>query len=215
MGINVTAISWYYTGDQTWRQQDWDSYKFVKAVKEQTINGWVDLPTNPPTRLQASNVHLARDLFALAVAARVRRLVAPMPTIVVPIPSKSVLVDSTDEFTAGDLAGRVAANLGVIAVPDALHWDSLLLRAHEGGSRDPTFLFEHLVCRYDFRGHRIVLVDDVYTTGGHAKASIGRLREEGGDVCLIACAGRTTWDQHERPFRVPIFQIEEREVPRT
>jgi hypothetical protein len=38
MAINVIIVAWYYTGDQEWRQQDWDQYKFVKAVKEQTIN---------------------------------------------------------------------------------------------------------------------------------------------------------------------------------
>lgn len=56
---------------------------------------------------------------------------------------------------------------------------------------------------------RHVLVDDVFTTGGHVQAIAAALCGEKGKVTLVVTAGRTVHEQLADPFSPPDIECEE------
>jgi adenine/guanine phosphoribosyltransferase-like PRPP-binding protein len=81
----------------------------------------------------------------------------------------------------------------------------------EGGTRDGATLYEYLVATGDVRGHRVVLVDDMLTSGGHLRACAARLRTAGAEPVFAVCAGRADQSQVADPFAVRHHEITDHE----
>ena len=89
----------------------------------------------------------------------------------------------------------------VVASP-ALRWIEEMQSARIGGPRDAIFLYKKLIVNTDLPDGDMVLIDDVYTTGGHLKASAWVLQDKGRKILAAICCGRTTWQQLADPFAV-------------
>ncbi len=83
---------------------------------------------------------------------------------------------------------------------DALYWSEQLTQAHEGGSRRRDFLKEHLTTGVALKGKKIVLVDDLLSTGGSLLASMDYLEEKEAQVVGAVTCGRTIYDFNTKPF---------------
>jgi hypothetical protein len=93
-------------------------------------------------------------------------------------------------------------------VMDLLRWDEVIPQAHlAGGTRDPQELYSLLrltVRRLPEQLPSIVLVDDVFASGGHLRAAAAFLIDCGAEVQMAVCAGRAenTDAALERPFSI-------------
>ena len=82
---------------------------------------------------------------------------------------------------------------------DVLRWKTPIMKAHEGGERDPLTLLDLLDEPLEpiTRGMRVVLVDDVMTKGGHMAACARLLAEHGAAVRLGVVAAHAV-HEHQR-----------------
>lgn len=63
-------------------------------------------------------------------------------------------------------------------------------KAHNGASRDES-LVQNVIISSSLRGRKVLLIDDIYTTGSTSNAFIARLQEAGAVVCGAVFLGKT------------------------
>jgi hypothetical protein len=197
------------------RSSDYAGQNFVHALKGAPFIG--NSSTIPDrgqwVALTKTNVEVCKGIFArwaqdLIVRAGFSELIT-----LVPIPNKSALMsDPRDDFPTALLAALIADQFasGVVAAP-ILRWRRLLQKAREGGPRDAETLYPNLDIRPVSRVLPPValLVDDVTTSGGHARACAAKLRIAGFNVRGLISAARTCHEQQDDPFNMPPFPIED------
>jgi orotate phosphoribosyltransferase len=73
---------------------------------------------------------------------------------------------------------------------------------HQGGTRDARKLYDELVLIGDLPKGTVILVDDVFTTGGHILAAAARISTAGGHCCYAICVARTVSRPQESRFSI-------------
>lgn len=63
-------------------------------------------------------------------------------------------------------------------------------KAHKGAARDAS-LVQNVVISSDLRGKKVLLFDDIYTTGATSRAFIDRLQAAGAEVCGAVFLAKT------------------------
>jgi orotate phosphoribosyltransferase len=103
--------------------------------------------------------------------------------------------------------GLAAKNVDV-AVADVSRWKTPKTPSPSGGSRSGEALYDNPTVPGTLQpGVRYVLVDDVFTGGGHLQASKRRLEEAGATVDLAVCAGKTSQVKPPAAFAFNAEQI--------
>ena len=100
------------------------------------------------------------------------------------------------------LAEAIAEKLANTQVWDGLRWAKAMIPTHQEGTRDPQELYNNLVVTGLPPKGTIVLVDDVYTMGGHLQAAVARLAEKKLKCGFAMCAGRTVLESEHDPFAI-------------
>ena len=201
------------TGEQRndLRQQDWDAFKFAKAVKSLQINGYATVPVGGGVwRLDQGNVEEARDWFGRWGAAQLRSMKVSRPFGLVPVPSSKTTRFEDTDFLGRTLAEKIIERASGVDVElvDVLRFSTPMRAAHdEGGPRDPHTLFSAMrEPALDGSRRLLLLVDDIATSGGHLRAARARLAQAGGTLCDAGalCAGKavhhppeSAWDVDE------------------
>jgi hypothetical protein len=207
MPLPVVSFSTYLTAVDgvSWRTADYDARNFVHAIKDHDIATFACVRRGTEWR-EFDNWNRQEVVFWFAdmVAEYFGRHPLPHPFILVPVPGSQADLrfdgPSRMAAVARAIAGQLPAASGV---QDVLRWESPMLPATAcGGRRDAAFLYERLRITTRLNGKRVVLVDDVVTTGGHLRACAARLRSEGTEALLGICAGRADPVQAVDPFAV-------------
>ncbi len=219
MPLKVLSCCTYLTADNVpWRGLDYDAHDFVHAVKAHPFEGYVQLMSRGRTyRISSTNCDIALTIFGHMVADAGITHGFTGPLALVPVPNSKNDVASLSSRSAG-AAPRTRAQAealvhelsGGASVADVLRWSEPLPSASSGGgSRDPQELYEKLrvVGALPDQHARIVLVDDVLTSGGHLQACAAMLRHRGADVVLAVVAGRSDRAQVEQPFAVRVDEL--------
>ena len=206
----------YLAGDYAGVPQHvWEAHKYVHALKGDNIKGYASIPVrnakqllNQLTRGQAPQwfgVHAADMLAGVAA-----------PYYLVPIPSSSAAVGSTVVSRTLVLANEVQKALASagVAVLDAIRWDKALVPAHQGGPRFADEVYPHVrIIAQIPKGARVVLVDDVKTSGGHLQAVAAALREHHAEVIHAVCGGCTVKEAVGDSWTVTTEVLEDYEPP--
>lgn len=217
MALRVVCFSTYLTSIGRWRGVDHDAHDLIDAIKDRSLNGYSHVPVRGRRRFFDNNNR--QDVvgwFAEMVSDHFTAEPVDGPIVLVPVPGSKVDVAFAGMPRTAQLAQAIAAQLndGTI-VKDVLRWLEPMPSANEeGGTRDPAELFNNLVLIENVDGDRVVLVDDVLTSGGHLQACAARLREGGAAVLMAAVAGRADEHQVDDPFAVRIEDINDYEPNR-
>jgi hypothetical protein len=209
MALSVISFATYLTRGP-WNSDDHHALKFVKAVKGKTFGGWAVVPVLGRQKdLRAANADDAMDWFAELAAAEIVKLAVRGPAILVPLPNSSSTVKNGKVPRTAILAERIAAKLKNTKVWDGLRWTKEMTPTHQGGTRDPQRLYDNLVVTSAPPAGTLILIDDVFTKGGHLQAAAARFAEKNAGCRLALCAGRTVLESQAEPFLVFRQELED------
>lgn len=173
------------------RQQDWNAYWFIQALKGRPVNARVAVPILGQSHvLQSGNAVDVFDWFGRWAAKQIH----PKGSIV-PIPSSSAVQGKQNQTLK--LATALQKHSPTLVVDDCLRWQVPQQPSHQGGPRDSITLRKNLVLTHPPRFEPII-VDDMLTSGGHMKAAMHALRESKPRCGL--CGGRTVHDYVDNVF---------------
>ena len=196
MPLQVHALCSYYTDHahkEVPRTKDqWDATMLCLAVKRREIKGYISAYfSGHYLRVNGNTVGAARGFFGSFVRHKAVELGFD-DCVFVPVPSK----DSFQKPTFRSYL-MVVESLGQVMhhrIVNCMRFTRDLQPAHEGGLRGFHHLYPYMECTMNMNGKRVILVDDLATTGGSLRATQARIVEAGGEVvCGIVC-GRT--DDH-------------------
>lgn len=200
MPVLVVSFAQYLTRSEfPWRDDDYNACKFIKAIKGERINGYASVPVGNAIRtLRQANADDAVEWFGeIASAAKVKVMA---PAFLVPIPNSDSTVATRVVPRTLALANSLAEVFPNTQVLDCLRFKKTMLSARKGGSRNPQEIYDNLSLTQDVRKKRIILVDDVHTTGAHLRAAAAKITSAGGKCETAVCAGRTALTPEDQPF---------------
>jgi hypothetical protein len=218
MPLAVTCFCGYLCNrSQPWRPEDFDSYKWVHALKGHELNKHAYVPVRGQNKLLSNaNLPQATEWFGMMSADYLKKKKLSGPFLVVPIPNSDNTVGSAAKPRTRKLAKAVCETLnnGSYMV-DCLRWKKNLGSASkECGPREAGILYKNLVILEDpledvDEDYGGVLVDDVTTSGGHLQACAAKLESKGLTVCRVVCGGKTVYDQVHPAFHTYENELEE------
>src|SRR5262249_46402485 len=149
-------------------------------------------------RFDKNNVNRFLEMVPRAMAAAILPRVEGTATLV-PIPNSHVLKADEANFQTLKLAtGIAAASDGRLKANVALVFAEPQEKARKGGPRNASHLEEAYRVIGNVEGP-IILVDDVWTMGGHLKAACWKLASPRRSVILACTVAHTTHDHVDKP----------------
>jgi phosphoribosylpyrophosphate synthetase len=188
----------------------WDAYFYTWAVKVGSFRRkFLIHASDRKIGVTQNNFRVVRRMFGRFIAQQVEKDWGSDVELV-PVPSKDAVPGVTDFRTSKMLKESLSSTGFKDQALDALFWSKELDKAHQGGSRRRDFLKKHLVTDIsDLRGRKIVLVDDLLSTGGSLLAAKDFLQGEGATVLGAVTCGKTIYDFKTRAFGRQSFELTE------
>jgi predicted amidophosphoribosyltransferase len=162
------------------RPQDYASTHLVKAVKGLELHPKSFeriIVAGRNVKITEGNKDEAIGWFAEWCAPQIDGL-GTGQKILIPIPGSKAIASLNTDFRTAQIARSVAAHCANAAVVPILRWREEMIPSHAGGPRDQRVLYPKLVVTGRIPKGRIVLIDDMYTTGGHLVAAAWRLEDQ-------------------------------------
>ncbi len=204
------AYASYSYDDHEWRREDYDINKLVKSLKGENFNGYANMrdANGIMRRIIESDPSAALAYFA-AWGAQIISDMTARDIVLVPVPS-SQCVSHAAVSTPYAMANALQAIVGNrVRVERWLCFAQPMTPSHAGGTRDSNILASAMRAAPTCRGDsRVILVDDVMTTGGHLKACASVLRARGVSVDAAIVAARTVWAPHETPLQIAVDDLD-------
>ena len=186
------------------RREDFAATAIVKAVKGIPLeNTYGDIPiAGRIVRIEDDNRDDALDWFAKWARAHVDRF-GNQNKILVPIPGSQVTESHDPDFRTSEIAESIRQRCGTkVEVSTCLRFKKPMLSSRSGGTRNHREIYTNMVIIEEIPNGDIVLVDDVYTSGGHARAAAQMFLDEGRTVLGVVCCGKTCQEQLDNPFEI-------------
>jgi len=220
MPLSVSCLCGYLANASIrWRSEDYDSYKWIQALKGKELNKYALVPVRGETRrLSNENLPRAAQWFGELAADYLRKKKISGPFAVVPVPNSSSVVESTVRPQTRKLARAICDELEDDSmVLDCLRWKKNLGSASkEGGPREAEILYGNLAFLSEAldeltegQEFKVLLVDDVTTSGGHLRACAAKLKTKKVIVDAVICGGKTVYDQERRAFSIREYSLDE------
>ncbi len=185
--------------DIKWRNEDYTTMNMVKAIKGEPLKGYFEISLNGQTkRIDNAN---SSDFRKICHQPLVRIIEASFigPHVLVPIPSsKTTSVDQ--EFTAKAIANQIAASKSnAFTCSPILFFKNEVQSSRAGGGRNPYSIEDNMALSASVDS-KIILIDDVFTTGAHLKAACWKLHASGMNVVGAVCFARTVFENSQPAF---------------
>jgi hypothetical protein len=184
----------------------WNAYFYVWAVKVGTFkrNFYILRPSR--LNITNDNFQLVRKNFGKWASEQLPRF-SKLPLSVVPVPSKDGLIGMASYRSLQMTVEAFKDTPYADCVLDGLRWKKEAQKAHEGGPRKRAVLSPLLKALPSVHGRRIVLFDELFSTGGSLLSSSDRLTTAGADVLGAITCGRTIYDFKTPPFGTQEFDL--------
>jgi pyrimidine operon attenuation protein/uracil phosphoribosyltransferase len=184
----------------------WNAYFYVWAVKFGTHKK--DFYILNPERLNITkrNFDLVRKNFGKWASGQIPKL-SGEDLVLVPIPSKDALVGRATYRSLQMAVETFKDTPYANCVLDGLRWKKDITKAHEGGARSRAILLPLLEASPQIKGKKIILVDELFSTGGSLLASSDCLIAAGAEVLGAITCGKTIYDFETPPFGTAEFNL--------
>jgi adenine/guanine phosphoribosyltransferase-like PRPP-binding protein len=202
--MKVHFVCGYYSDlahNKKRRPEDyWDAYFYVWAVKIGSFRKKFFIHgADRKIGVTQNNFSVVRKMFGRFIAQQVQKDWG-LEVDLVPVPSKDGIIGAAHFRTSRMLEESLVSTTFKGKSLKALYWSKELDKAHQGGSRRRDFLKEHLITDIELKGRKIVLVDDLLSTGGSLLASKDFLENQGATVLGAVTCGKTIYDFKTKPF---------------
>lgn len=205
--MRLHAVCYYRSRSDTWsdkwRNEDYSAMNLVKAVKGLHFGGTSSITQGGSSYSITNNDDgRARALMiaARSLAGKIHKA-GYQAVSVMPVPS-SAHTDPTAMFTGRRLANAIQEYHKPFVAASTLYFNQAMPPARGGGNRNPHTIQPHLRIAGPPPVGRVVLLDDVCTSGGHLIAAARFLRQHGIQVEDAFVIGRTRWDRPESMWSV-------------
>ena len=178
-----------------WRQANYDVAKIVRAIKEEPFNGYADLRVGKTgKRLTPENPQIATEWFIESVVEQVQFYDGEY--ILCPIPDSQCTPTSTHIPRTLRLAQTLSKRLPRLKIWHHLKFAKPMQRK----LRDEELIFQNMICSAQAPNGFLILLDDVCTTGAHARAAQRRLLQHGAQKMCAMSVARTIIAPEEKLF---------------
>lgn len=184
-----------------------DAFKFCLAVKSGTVGGQLTIPWKKgPEVVHRQNASRAREAFGIFMQ-RVFKNNQYGDAAIVPVPSKDSYAVRENFRSHLMVQKSKPAQMSNPILP-LVHYTAELQPASKGGPRGYGAIYPHLkVSTVKVPTRRVVLVDDIVTSGSNLLATRDRLKEAGFDILAAVVCGRTEITT-DKGFGVREFDLE-------
>lgn len=181
-----------------WQERDYAARNIIAAVKGKPFKSTSRFTSQQNGKVFVlSDTEAGRNFAKNWCALRLSQSVTAAgytSTLIVPVPSSSHTNPEAD-FTGRQLANAIQAVTPSFVASPSLYFREAVPKSSAGGGRDQVLLQSKLEWTGIPAGTRVVLLDDVFTTGAHLKAAARFLRAKGVRVDDAIVAARTRWER--------------------
>jgi hypothetical protein len=197
VSIRLLSYMRYLSGGATYTQPFYDTHKLVTALKGEPVKGFVNIKLGGRTvELRDPNKDLAADWFGERVAEL--RLTPELPYYLCCLPDSGCTLNGVRTSKIERLALAVQARVPRMKIVDVFRFKTPMPKSHETNMRDPATLFSSLeVVSLPPLDGRVIILDDVCTSGAHIAAATAHLKAHNVSDVVAICAARTNYNNQD------------------
>jgi hypothetical protein len=182
---NVSFCRYLADTDFSWCQENWDVSKIVRAIKGESFKGYTSLRIGGALqRLDSEHRQVATDWFVDRVG---QTSLARDEYILCPIPDSQCTPSSSHTPRTLVLARELRKRFPQLKVWPNLKFNKPMAKK----IRNEEVLYQNMVCPASVPPGHLILLDDVCTTGAHARAAQRRLIQSGAKHMTAMSVTRT------------------------
>jgi hypothetical protein len=197
MSIRLLSYMRYLSGGAVYTQPFYDTHKLVTALKGEPVKGFVNIKLGGKTiELRDENKEVAVDWFGERVAEV--KFTPGLAYYICCLPDSNCTLDGTRTSKIERLALAIRARVPQINIVDTFRFKNPMPKSHETNMRDPAVLYSALeVLASPPLDGRVIVLDDVCTSGAHIAAAAAHLKVHGVSDIVAVCAARTNYNNQD------------------